>query len=86
MTLVTRARASVGIAGMGFFAAVLAGMAAARQPEPGRQPTADFHVAVDGRDTNPGSATAPFATLARARDAVRGLVKAGFMRDVADPG
>lgn len=28
---------------------------------------ADFYVAPDGKDANPGDATAPFATLARAR-------------------
>ena len=32
---------------------------------------AEFHVAPAGSDTNPGTTTAPFATLARARDAVR---------------
>jgi len=35
--------------------------------------TADFHVSVSGDHTNPGSETAPFATLERARDAVREL-------------
>ena len=30
-----------------------------------------WHVAPQGRDTNPGTADAPFATLERARDAVR---------------
>lgn len=34
---------------------------------------AEFHVAVDGNDTNPGTAQAPFRTLRRARDAVRAL-------------
>ncbi len=33
---------------------------------------ADFFVAPDGDDSNPGTITQPFATLARARDAVRG--------------
>ena len=32
---------------------------------------ADFHVAVDGSDQNPGTADKPFATLEKARDAVR---------------
>ena len=32
---------------------------------------AEFHVAVDGSDANPGTVEAPFATLAKARDAVR---------------
>lgn len=31
----------------------------------------DFHVAPNGKDTNPGTAEQPFATLTRARDAVR---------------
>ena len=33
----------------------------------------EFHVAVDGDDTNPGTLDRPFATLHRARDAVRNL-------------
>jgi len=33
----------------------------------------DFHVAPSGNDANPGSKERPFATLARARDAVRAL-------------
>ncbi|MBU4459610.1 MAG: hypothetical protein KJ579_03495, partial [Verrucomicrobia bacterium] len=36
-------------------------------------PQGDFHVAVDGNDANPGTAARPFATVARARDAVREL-------------
>ncbi|MFO7974521.1 MAG: right-handed parallel beta-helix repeat-containing protein [Candidatus Hydrogenedentota bacterium] len=31
----------------------------------------EFHVAIDGSDANPGTANTPFATLHRARDAVR---------------
>ncbi|MHC4199662.1 MAG: right-handed parallel beta-helix repeat-containing protein, partial [Planctomycetota bacterium] len=31
----------------------------------------EFHVATDGNDTNPGTRDRPFATLERARDAVR---------------
>jgi hypothetical protein len=34
-------------------------------------PALTFHVAPTGDDTNPGTAAAPFATLAKARDAVR---------------
>jgi hypothetical protein len=34
-------------------------------------PGADFHVAPNGDDAGPGTAARPFATLARARDAVR---------------
>jgi len=43
---------------------------------------ADFHVATDGNDANPGTRAAPFATLDRARDAVRGRIAAGLNRDV----
>lgn len=35
-------------------------------------PTGGFHVSPAGRDSNPGTAKKPFATLERARDAVRG--------------
>jgi hypothetical protein len=42
----------------------------------------DFHVATNGQDTNPGTADAPFATLARAREAVREKVTAGLKADV----
>ena len=37
---------------------------------------ADFHVATNGDDKNPGTQEKPFATLERARDAVRALKKA----------
>ena len=37
---------------------------------------AAFHVSPTGRDANPGTAAAPFATLSRARDAIRALKKA----------
>ncbi len=43
---------------------------------------ADFHVALNGKDTNPGTAAAPFATLPRARDAVREKRKLGQDRDI----
>ena len=39
---------------------------------------ADFHVATDGNDSNPGSLEAPFATLPKARDAVRQRIAAGL--------
>ena len=37
---------------------------------------ADYYVSPGGSDANPGTATQPFATLARARDAVRAVNKA----------
>jgi len=42
---------------------------------------ADFYVATNGEDGNPGTKEAPFTTLARARDAVRALRKTGIKRD-----
>ena len=39
---------------------------------------ADFCVATDGDDSNPGGLESPFATLAKARDAVRGRIAAGL--------
>ena len=47
-------------------------MAAAPLPTPANE----YYVAPDGKDVNPGTKTAPFATLERARDAVRDLRKA----------
>ena len=41
--------------------------------------TAEFTVAVDGKDANPGTEAQPFATLERARDAVRELKKNGAL-------
>ncbi|HOE61332.1 MAG TPA: right-handed parallel beta-helix repeat-containing protein [Kiritimatiellia bacterium] len=43
---------------------------------------ADFWVAPDGKDTDPGTKERPFATLARARDAVRALRQAEPDRDI----
>ncbi len=43
---------------------------------------ADFFVAVDGSDLNPGTVALPFATITRARDAVRTLVASGLTEDV----
>lgn len=45
-------------------------------------PTADFYVAPNGDDTAPGTLDAPFATIARAQEAVRGRVAEGLARDV----
>jgi hypothetical protein len=47
-----------------------------------KQPPADFYVAVSGKDGNPGTARNPFATLARARDAVRGKTKDRLAKDL----
>ena len=43
---------------------------------------ADFYVAPGGNDRSPGTKDAPFATLTRARDAIRELKKAGPNRDL----
>jgi hypothetical protein len=43
---------------------------------------ADFYVATDGKDTNPGTRIAPFATLSKARDAVRERIAAGLVKDL----
>jgi hypothetical protein len=43
---------------------------------------ADFHVAPDGDDRHPGTLEQPFATLVRARDAVRALKQSGEARDI----
>ena len=44
--------------------------------------TAEFYVALSGQDTNPGTVAAPFATPARAREAVRGRIKEGLTKDI----
>ncbi len=51
----------------------------AAEPSP---PKADFVVAPDGDDTGPGTAAKPFATLTRARDAVRARIAEGLEADV----
>jgi hypothetical protein len=43
---------------------------------------ADFFVAADGSDANPGTKDRPFASLARARDAVRELKRGGLNQNV----
>jgi hypothetical protein len=43
---------------------------------------ADFYVARDGNDANPGTVAAPFATITRARDAVRQKVAAGLDHNI----
>ena len=42
----------------------------------------DFFVSPKGDDGNPGTREAPFATIGRAKDAVRGLVQGGLDRDI----
>ena len=49
-------------------------MAAVAPPPP---PAVVLHVAADGADANAGTAAAPFATLERARDALRDLQRGG---------
>ncbi len=44
--------------------------------------TVDYYVAVNGHDANPGTSQQPFATITRARDAVRTLVARGLTQDV----
>ena len=44
--------------------------------------TADIYIAVDGKDTNPGTKKAPFATFARARNMVRQRVRDGVTGDL----
>ena len=45
-------------------------------------PRADFYVAPNGDDSRPGTEVEPFATLAKARDAVRRLKARGPQRDI----
>jgi hypothetical protein len=44
--------------------------------------TADFYVATNGSDANPGTVAAPFATIGAAQNAVRQLVAAGLNHNV----
>lgn len=47
-----------------------------------QSPRASFYVSPKGSDSNPGSLNKPFATLQRARDAVREIIKAGRKQDI----
>ena len=38
----------------------------------------DFYVATDGNDNNPGTVEKPFATISRARDAIRKKISSGL--------
>src|SRR5262249_4644184 len=49
-------------------------------PTTAQEPKADFFVAPDGRDDHPGTRDRPFATLARARDAVSRLKADGGLK------
>lgn len=42
----------------------------------------DYFVATDGSDAEPGTQERPFATIARARDAVRGMIERGLTKDI----
>lgn len=44
--------------------------------------TGDFYVAPDGKDTNPGSQDKPFATVEKARNAVREKIAAGLKKSL----
>lgn len=67
---------------VGVILAVLSDSAVGIANLPVTRPKADFYVATTGDDTNDGSAAAPFATLIRARDAIRKRIAAGLTRDV----
>lgn len=68
-----------GMAGLLCWASVTLAGQPGPAPEAAR---ADYWVAPDGKDTNPGTKAAPFATLSRARDAVRQKVAAGLTKDL----
>jgi hypothetical protein len=59
--------------------AIVATSVSASAEEP---PKADLYVAVDGKDNNPGTAEAPLASIARARDLLRPRLAAGMNSDV----
>ena len=47
-----------------------------------RQVKADFYISPNGSDSNPGTYEKPFATVTRARNAVRTMISAGLNEDV----
>jgi hypothetical protein len=63
-------------------AILMAGAVGAEAPPNVSPAQADYVVATDGKGANPGTAAAPFATLAGARDAVRKKVAAGLTKDI----
>src|SRR5512136_1489076 len=64
-----------------FFVCVLL-LTAASPSFAGDQATVEFFVAPSGSDTNSGSKDKPFATIVKARDAVRPLIAAGLKAPV----
>lgn len=60
-----------------FLLAVLGTLHANGQTEAGDKPVIAFYVVTTGDDSNSGTQTAPFATISRARDAVRQMKKDG---------
>lgn len=60
------------------FASVFASMVSAKENDP---PPVDFFVAPNGSDNDPGTKEKPFATLTRARDAIRQLKRINPDRD-----
>lgn len=71
-------RKGAGKLGLAVAAAVLAAAGAAACPAGEAQMSGGFHVATDGNDANPGTKEKPFATITRARDAVRESIRAGL--------
>ncbi|MCE5280014.1 MAG: right-handed parallel beta-helix repeat-containing protein [Planctomycetaceae bacterium] len=63
-------------------AAIVLAMVCMMSGEHSMAATTDFYVSPSGVDSNPGTSEKPFATAARARDAVRKLVAAGLRAPV----
>jgi len=68
------------VSGLALSLGLSAAAASAKPAE--KQAPVDFTVAVSGKDGNPGTAKAPFATLARAREAVREKIKEGLAKNL----
>jgi len=64
---------------VGAFVALVAMALGASAAEPLK---VDLYVAIDGRDNNPGTAAAPLASIARARDLLRPCLAAGMKSDL----
>ena len=65
-----------------FLPGLLIVIGVARGTQADDAPLADFYVAPGGSDANPGTLKSPFATLEKARDAVRAKIEQGLDRDV----